>query len=59
MSEKLLIIVMLKSVRESEGEVSSLESALIPLISIRMIINRLSNSMPSNTLFVFHFIAEF
>ena len=58
-SEKLLVIVVLESVSESECVVSSEESTLIPLISIRMIVDRLSNPMPPDTLFIFHFIAEF
>jgi hypothetical protein len=58
MSEELLVIVMLESVGESEGEVGSEESALISLISISMIIDSFSDPMPSNTLLFLYFVAK-
>ena len=56
MSKKLLIVIVLKSVRERKSEVGSEESTLVPFIGIRMIINISSNPMPPNTFIFLNFI---
>ena len=56
MSKKLLIVIVLKSVRERKSEVGSEESTLVPFIGIRMIINISSNPMPPNTFIFLYFI---
>jgi hypothetical protein len=58
MSEKLLIIIVLKSVSKGKSEVGSEESTLVPLIGIGVIIDTLSNPMPSNSFIFLNFIAK-
>jgi hypothetical protein len=58
MGEKLLIIIILKSVSEGKCEVGSEESTLVPFIGVRVIIDTLSNPMPSNSFIFFNFIAK-
>ena len=58
MSEKLLIIIVLKGVGESEGKIGSEESTLVPLVSICVIIDVLADPMPTNSLMLLYFVAK-
>jgi hypothetical protein len=58
MGEKLLIVIMLKSVSERKSEVGSEESTLVSFIGIWMVINISSNPMPSNAFIFLDFIRK-
>jgi hypothetical protein len=57
-SEKLLVVIMFESVRESKGEVASAESALIPLVVIGVVIDGLSDPVPADAFALFYLVAE-